>query len=113
MNELFRYTNMHKMYYDPYYEISGPDYNFVRQDMYKKYSNTLIYSIGFTSNKLRNIINRHVHLDINDFGSWRGYALYGLHKHIEELILKEIYLTRRRLASNKIGTWYQYHKWFI
>ena len=113
MNDSFLLTPFHTMYYAPYYEMNGPDYEYVRRDMYNKHLNKVNNAIGFKSQHLRCIIEKHIHSGIRDFGSWRGYASFGLDPTIKKALLKDIHTERFRLAANKIGVWYQYYKWFI
>ena len=95
------------MFDGPWYECVGPSASEVRNDLIKKYKNGWyakndyfkhIYMNNlFDSNK---IIYEEVNKGITDtmmFGSWRGYASFGIDKAIITNLNKYI---NRRLAIN-------------
>lgn len=80
----------------PWYECEGPTTNDVRNDLTRKYKNgehaeneylEKIYQNNLfdSHNVIHEIINEKITSNM-DFGSWRGYATFG----IEEAVLKNI-----------------------
>ena len=79
----------------PWYECAGPTAEAVRKDVYKYISSYNIGRIKYQKEKDK-IIQEALHEIIpnsrNDFGSWRGYATFGVMQQVAGEVMKEIRL---------------------
>ena len=65
----------------PWYEETGPDAKYVREIIFQKFKTDEI-----EKKELEIILLKNIPDTKTDFGSWRGYATFGL----EETIIKKI-----------------------
>jgi len=94
----------------PWYECRGPDAEEVRKDHFRKYINT----IKFKPYKLTKILLKHIPDTMNNFGSYRGYASFGLDNYIKKNIHYDIILETDKLKNTtveKIKKWYFENKY--
>ena len=79
----------------PWYECVGPTAEEVRKDVYKYISSSNIGRVKYQKEKDK-IIQKALHEIIpdsrNDFGSWRGYATFGVMQQVAGEVMKEIRL---------------------
>lgn len=75
----------HNLQGGPWYEETGPDAKYIREHNFDKFKVPEI-----TNNELNNILLKHIPDSKNDFGSWRGYAVFGLDEKIFNNIKKDI-----------------------
>ena len=79
----------------PWYECAGPTAEAVRKDVYKYISSYNIGRIKYQKEKDK-IIQEALHEIIpnsrNDFGSWRGYATFGVMQQVAGEVMNEIRL---------------------
>ena len=67
----------------PWYEVTGPTALDVRKDLFQKIKKKNDETGKIISDKeLETILLKHVPDTKTDFGSWRGYATFGLDKSI-------------------------------
>ena len=71
--------------FGPWYEETGPNAKYIRENVFNKFKVPEI-----TNNELNNILLKHIPDSKNDFGSWRGYAVFGLDEKIFNNIKKDI-----------------------
>ena len=71
----------------PWYEVTGPDAKYVREDIYFKFKSNLN---EITNEELQNILLKNIPDTKRDFGSWRGYGTFGLEERIFNNIKKDI-----------------------
>ena len=74
----------------PWYETSGPSANNVRNDMFTRIKKGLFPGVIITDNNLKRILQENIPDTKTDFGSWRGYATFGLENSILKKIEKDI-----------------------
>ena len=77
----------------PWYEIEGPSANDVRKDIFKKIKNGQFFEVEIaeiTDMRLEQILLRNIPDTKTDFGSWRGYATFGLDSNIVTKIESDI-----------------------
>ena len=74
----------------PWYETSGPSANSVRNDMFTKIKNGLFSEVEITDENLERILLENIPDTKTDFGSWRGYATFGLESSIVKKIETDI-----------------------
>ena len=96
--------------YGPWYECQGPSAKDVRIDQFNKYSIFINEKIGFDSNSVKAIILKHIPDTMKDFGSYRGYATFGLKDTIKQKINRDILLKRRVECQKIIKKWYNRYK---
>lgn len=79
----------------PWYECVGPKADEVRKDVYKYITSSNIGRVKYQKQKDK-IIQEALHKIIpdsrNDFGSWRGYATFGVMRQVAGEVMKEIRL---------------------
>lgn len=75
---------------EPYYETTGPDATFVRNDIFNKLKHYENDESGLSLLKIKEIIENHIPETMTNFGSFRGYASFGLDPDIYRRILKDI-----------------------
>ena len=79
----------------PWYECVGPKADEVRKDVYKYITSSNIGRVKYQKEKDK-IIQEALHKIIpdsrNDFGSWRGYATFGVMQQVAGDVMKEIRL---------------------
>lgn len=75
---------------ESYYEIQGPNAEFVRNDIYKKYKHYIYESEILTDEYLKRIIQKHIPDTMTNFGSFRGYATFGIDNNIKNNIMNDI-----------------------
>tara|TARA_A100001015_G_scaffold321219_1_gene450840 strand:- start:1000 stop:1371 length:372 start_codon:yes stop_codon:yes gene_type:complete len=77
----------------PWYECQGPNAKYVREDVLS-YITPKISEIEHYENEFKNIkenaILKIIPDDRNDFGSFRGYATFGMKQKIAKKVLEEI-----------------------
>mgnify|MGYP001189352638 CR=1 FL=1 len=77
----------------PWYEIEGPSANDVRKDIFKKIKNGQFFEVEIaeiTDMRLEQILLINIPDTKTDFGSWRGYATFGLDSNIVTKIKSDI-----------------------
>lgn len=74
----------------PWYERGGPSANDVRQDMFAKIKNGMFSEVEITDENLERILLENIPDTKTDFGSWRGYATFGLESSIVKKIETDI-----------------------
>lgn len=82
----------------PWYEETGPNAKYVRENILKKIKNFEI-----TEKELYIILLKNIPDTKTDFGSWRGYATFGLEEKIFNQIKKDI----KMLSEKKIKRAYK------
>lgn len=95
------------MFDGPFYEYDGPSSDYVREDLKKKYKKgyhakndyyKYIYVEDlYNSHKIIDRIIDEKILDNTNFGSWRGYATFGIENAIINILNKYI---NRQIAIN-------------
>ena len=77
----------------PWYECQGPSADQVRKDVYKYITSSNIGRVKYQKEKDK-IIQESLHKIIpdsrNDFGSWRGYATFGVMHEVAGEVLSII-----------------------
>ena len=71
--------------FGPWYEETGPDASYIREYYFNKFKVSEI-----TNKELNDILLKHIPDSKTDFGSWRGYAVFGLEENIFNNIKKDI-----------------------
>ena len=79
-----------------WYEQQGPDADYVRQHILSK----LRFDVHETD-AIKDILLKHIPDSKTDFGSYRGYATFGLEKEILDAIRADIDSRRDALATLK------------
>ena len=96
----------------PWYECQGPSAAEVRKDVYKYITSSNIGRVKYQKEKDK-IIQEALHKIIpnsrNDFGSWRGYATFGVMKEVAGDVMKEIRLKYSLFILRKEFTPYVIH----
>ena len=90
----------------PCYECTGPNAEYVRDDQYRKFSTSLNMSIGFKPYMIMKIIAAKIPDTMSDFGSYRGYATFGLKSKIIIEIKNMIIVKKKFLAAEIIYRWW-------
>ena len=72
-------NNNNNSYVGPWYEQTGPDAKYVRDDIYCKFKNNLN---KINNKELETILLQNIPDSKTDFGSWRGYATFGIEEKI-------------------------------
>ena len=70
----------------PWYESSGPDAKYIRNKLFEKFKNFKNIQDG----ELISILEKNIPDSKNDFGSWKGYAIFGIDEKIFNNIKKDI-----------------------
>jgi len=73
----------------PWYEESGPDYKYVRNDFSKRYKNKYKNNACVTEDDITRIVEGNIPEDIS-LGSWRGYVAFGIDNIKKECMEKAI-----------------------
>ena len=66
---------------EPWYQRTGPDAAYVRENQYNRFLaqwNIQGEIYGFKPYRLKKLIHEKISSDMVAFGSWRGYATFGL-----------------------------------
>ena len=96
----------------PWYECQGPSADKVRKDVYGYITSSNIGRVKYQKEKDK-IIQEALHKIIpnsrNDFGSWRGYATFGVMKEVAGEVMKEIRLKYSLFILRKEFTPYVIH----
>lgn len=71
--------------FSPWYEETGPDASYIREYIFTKFKVPEI-----TNKELNDILLKNIPDTKKDFGSWRGYAVFGLEENIFNNIKKDI-----------------------
>ena len=71
-----------------WYEETGPDATYVRGDVRDKLKYS--YNTIYTKETVDHILLKHIPDSKTDFGSYRGYATFGLEKNIWSDIYKDM-----------------------
>ncbi len=78
----------------PWYEKDGPSACDVRKDIFKKIRNKLIFCDegmdGLSDKNLNEILLEYIPDTMTNFGSWRGYATFGLDQTIKNNIVNAV-----------------------
>ena len=75
----------------PFYEVTGPSAHNVREDMFKKLKRSEMNpDVNISDQDLKKILLENIPDTKTDFGSWRGYATFGLDKSIIKKINEDI-----------------------
>ena len=95
----FNYNNNNNnSYVGHWYEQTGPDAKYVRDDIYSKFKNNLN---KINNKELENILLQNIPDSKTDFGSWRGYATFGIEEKIYNNIKKDIKLLIQKRKVKK------------
>ena len=91
----------------PWYECSGPDVKHVRQNVSEildKFTDLQKYQkLGNEYLLLKkNIIEEIIPDDRNDFGSFRGYASFGMERRLAEEIHQKLLYQCKVIEANKV-----------
>tara|TARA_Y100000591_G_C21648174_1_gene601419 strand:- start:76 stop:486 length:411 start_codon:yes stop_codon:yes gene_type:complete len=70
----------------PWYEYSGPDAKYIRNKLFEKFKNFK----DITDEELKKILEETIPDSKNDFGSWKGYAIFGIEEKLFNNIKKNI-----------------------
>ena len=96
----------------PWYECQGPSADQVRKDVYKYITSSNIGRVKYQKEKDK-IIQESLHKIIpdsrNDFGSWRGYATFGVMQEVAGEVLSIIQKKYAMLVLQKKFTPYVIH----
>ena len=96
----------------PWYECQGPSADQVRKDVYKYITSSNIGRVKYQKEKDK-IIQESLHKIIpdsrNDFGSWRGYATFGVMQEVAGEVLSIIQKNYAMLVLQKKFTPYVIH----
>ena len=90
--------------YSPFYEMDGPNIEYVKNDILKLINNDSFYAnsktiINCTDILFKKIIEKSINeafvdVESKDFGSWRGYVTFGVKniykKKVNEIFTKKI-----------------------
>ena len=97
----------------PWYECQGPSVADVRKDVLNHLNIIKVGdNIEFETEKgkiIKDAIIKIIPDDRNDFGSWRGYATFGVMKEVAEEVMKEIRLKYSLFILRKEFTPYVIH----
>ena len=105
------------MFDGPWYECAGPTASEVRKDVLKELN--IIKVNPEESNKEKDDIIQRVLLEVipdsrKDFGSWRGYATFGVKKELtnqvkDKIVIEYAKLNEKRNNQKKCnhGYWYE------
>ena len=93
----------------PWYECQGPDAAYVRKHQLERYKRQLNADTRFTDSMITEIIEKVIPDGTTGFGSYRGYATFGLDDKLKSQIEAEIEIKRselnhRRRMSNTFTT---------
>lgn len=90
----------------PFYESSGPDAQYVRADLCRIYNREVNCFIGFDVYAIREIIEECIPDSMREFGSYRGYGVFGINKDLKMDIEMKIKRKKEMLAVRQIEKWY-------
>ena len=90
----------------PWYECTGPNADYVRRDQYRKFRESSNMSIGFKPYMIMKILGDKIPDTMTDFGSYRGYATFGLEPKLITEIKTMIVMKKKFLAAKIILRWY-------
>ena len=90
----------------PWYECTGPNADYVRCDQYRIYREYSNSSIGFKPYMIMKILTDNIPDTMTDFGSYRGYATFGLEPRLIKKIKSMILVKKKFLAAEIIHNWY-------
>ena len=74
----------------PWYEREEPTAEYVRNDIFKKIRSNTPVEKGVSDESLNSIIMTHIPDTMTNFGSWRGYATFGLENKIMNNIISDV-----------------------
>jgi len=74
----------------PWYEETGPNAKYVREDIFKKLNRQYFESICWNEDIIKRILLKHIPNSKKDFGSYRGYATFGLTNECWKQIITDI-----------------------
>lgn len=87
----------------PWYEESGPTAEYVRMDQYKRHlSRANNPAIGLKPYMIFPVISNAIPDGATGFGSWRGYATFGLDDSKRQMINDGILAKKQQLAAPMI-----------
>jgi len=97
----------------PWYEMSGPSAQIVRNDVLKYLNLSKEKQIEYKGEKdkiIQNALLKIIPDTRTDFGSWRGYTSFGVAKDVSKEVIKEIriqyaYLNLRKKFKPYIDHW--------
>lgn len=81
----------------PWYECQGPDAAYVRKHQLERYKRQLNADTNFTDNMITEILEKVIPDGTTGFGSYRGYATFGLDDRLKSQIDAEIEVKRSEL----------------
>lgn len=90
----------------PFYESCGPNAQYVRNDLCRIYEREVNCIIGFELFMIREIIEECIPDSMRGFGSYRGYAVFGINKDLKMDIEMKIKRKKEMLAVRQIENWY-------
>ena len=93
----------HQYKMGPWYEETGPSAVQVRSQLLKKIRSGKENTIIYREEAIDAILLKHIPDTMNNFGSWRGFATFGLDKPITVKINKDI--EHRKVALEIIQSW--------
>lgn len=90
----------------PIYESCGPNSQYVRDDLCRIYERDVNCFIGFYAYMIREIMEECIPDTMGGFGSYRGYAVFGINKDLKMDIEMKIKRKKEILAIMQIERWY-------
>jgi hypothetical protein len=85
----------------PWYECQGPDAAYVRKHQLVRYKQQLNADTRFTDNMITEILEKVIPDGTTGFGSFRGYATFGLDDNLKSQIEAEIEIKRSELNHRR------------
>ena len=90
----------------PWYECHEPDAKYVRDSQFVKYKREANVAIGLKPYMIMKILEEVIPDGTTGFGSYRGYATFGLDDKFKSLIEALIEFKRHECAQHIIRKWY-------
>ena len=97
---------MSAAYGGPWYESSGPDAAYVQNSQFEHYKHKANLAVGFKPYMIMQIIREVIPDGTTGFGSYRGYATFGLDAHFKTKIQDKISMKRQECALKIITNWF-------
>jgi len=94
------------MYDGPWYECQAPNAKYVRESQYSKYKREVNMALGLKPYMIMKILEEVIPDGTTGFGSYRGYATFGLDQHLKSQIEALIEFKRHECAEHIIRKWY-------
>ena len=84
-----------------WYEETGPDAKYVREHIFTKFKVNEITNKELTNKELNDILLKNIPNSKTDFGSWKGYAIFGLDEKLYNNIKKDIKILIKKKQIKK------------